>query len=83
VDPITHVEYKPKLTKSEIDEIAASRRNFRLLYQIQVDSINMELSRTLVISGSVTLENLHKILCIALGWDEDSKYIVRCTFDHH
>jgi hypothetical protein len=69
---------KARISKEEIEEIAESREAYRLFYQLKVTIEGTPVWRMVVISGSVTFDNLHKILCIAFGWDEDSyTYSVR------
>jgi len=62
------------LSQEEIMEQLNSRTAYLLLYQLRVrlEGVDADIWRLLVVSSTVTLENLVRILCTTLKWDEEA-----------
>jgi hypothetical protein len=82
-NPIDSVEQlikkKQKITRKEVEEIANSRNNFRLLYQLACSLLDTfpaspPVLRLIVVSGTVNFNNLHKIIQISFGWKATQKF---------
>eukprot|EP01116_Phalansterium_solitarium_P022289 TRINITY_DN7303_c0_g1_i1.p1 TRINITY_DN7303_c0_g1~~TRINITY_DN7303_c0_g1_i1.p1 ORF type:complete len:487 (+),score=87.50 TRINITY_DN7303_c0_g1_i1:218-1678(+) len=75
-DDDEEVEEETKISDDRILEIVQTRNAYRLLYQLNVDIVGSEplAWRTIVVSGTVTFDNLHKILQLVLGWQGTQLY---------